>query len=78
LRIYCQYRRKVVFMPAEIKLLNGISVTVEPSGKATGKCRYCGADILWCITPKGRRMPVSRDKEGYYVCHLAVCRERKK
>lgn len=65
-------------MPTEIKLLNGVSVTVEPTGKATGKCKYCRVDILWCITKKGRRMPVSRDTEGNYVCHLAVCREKKK
>lgn len=22
------------------------------------RCRYCGAPIIWCLTTKGRRMPL--------------------
>jgi hypothetical protein len=36
-------------------------------------CRYCGADVLWAITPKGRRMPV--DPEPRPDGNLAVYRD---
>lgn len=29
-----------------------------------GKCRSCGAEIVWAMTEKSRRMPMSRDFES--------------
>lgn len=25
------------------------------------RCRYCGAPIIWCLTEKGRRMPLDAE-----------------
>jgi len=33
------------------------------------RCRSCDKQVLWCITPKGKRMPVDRDG----VSHFATC-----
>lgn len=27
----------------------------------TGKCRSCGAAIIWVLTPKGKRMPLDAE-----------------
>jgi hypothetical protein len=63
---------------SEIELLDGRSVAILPSGRVTGKCKYCGEDILWCITTWGRKIPVSKDRRGHYICHLAVCERKNK
>jgi len=34
-----------------------------------GRCRSCGAGVLWCTTPAGRRAPV--DPDG--ISHFATC-----
>jgi len=64
-------------MAGEIKLKSGVVVTLGSFGKVTGKCKYCGADILWCVTKKGKRMPVAKDANGEYLCHLSECRGKK-
>lgn len=33
------------------------------------RCRSCGAVVLWCTTPAGKRAPVNRDG----VSHFATC-----
>lgn len=34
-----------------------------------GRCRSCLAEILWCITPAGRKAPVDPDGRS----HFATC-----
>ena len=34
-----------------------------------GQCRSCGAPMVWCITPAGKRSPLNRDG----VSHFATC-----
>lgn len=36
-----------------------------------GKCRSCGADIIWTVTEAGKRMPV--DPDG--TSHFATCKD---
>lgn len=39
-------------------------------------CRSCGADILWCITKKGKKMPVDLPPDGSdepTTSHFATC-----
>lgn len=33
------------------------------------RCRSCSAEVMWCITPAGRRAPVDRDGTS----HFATC-----
>ena len=34
-----------------------------------GHCRSCGAEVLWCFTPKGKKAPIDRDGRS----HFATC-----
>jgi hypothetical protein len=38
-----------------------------------GRCRSCGAEILWCLTKTGARSP--HDRDG--VSHFATCPQSK-
>lgn len=40
-----------------------------------GECRSCGEPIIWCITAKGKRMPVDipLDDETCTSSHFATC-----
>lgn len=40
------------------------------------ECRSCGAPILWCITAKGKKMPVDvPTDDGPTTSHFATCPE---
>lgn len=42
-------------------------------------CKYCGASILWCITAKGKKMPVDiLEDEGPTTSHFDTCPEAEK
>lgn len=47
------------------------NVTVD----GTGSCRSCSAAILWCETPKGKKMPVTAKAmdDGTFVAHFSDC-----
>ena len=32
-----------------------------------GHCRSCGAPVLWCVTPAGKRAPVNRDGTSHFA-----------
>lgn len=34
-----------------------------------GRCRSCGVEVLWCLTPKGRKAPLDATGES----HFATC-----
>ena len=34
-----------------------------------GRCRSCGAEILWCLTAAGKKAPIDRDGRS----HFATC-----
>lgn len=34
-----------------------------------GHCRSCRAEVLWCITPAGKRAPIDPDGKS----HFATC-----
>ena len=29
-------------------------------------CRSCGAEVLWCITPAGKKAPINRDGTSHF------------
>ncbi len=40
------------------------------------ECRSCGASILWCITAKGKKMPVDiPEGDEPTTSHFATCPE---
>ncbi len=40
------------------------------------ECRSCGEPIIWCITAKGKKMPVDvPEDDGPTTCHFATCRD---
>ena len=34
-----------------------------------GRCRSCGTEVLWCLTPAGKKAPIDRDGKS----HFATC-----
>ena len=32
-----------------------------------GHCRSCGAEVLWCITPAGKKAPINRDGTSHFA-----------
>lgn len=42
-----------------------------------GECRSCGAPVIWCITKKGKKMPVDPPPGGETATtsHFATCPE---
>jgi hypothetical protein len=47
-----------------------------------GKCRSCGAAIVWMVTSRGKQMPVDAQTVGVPdvkpVSHFATCPQAKK
>lgn len=42
-----------------------------------GECRYCHGPIVWCLTRKGRKMPVDALPPGEVTTsHFDTCPER--
>lgn len=40
------------------------------------ECRSCGAPIIWCITAKGKRMPVDEpENDEPTTSHFATCKD---
>ena len=31
-----------------------------------GHCRSCSADILWCVTPRGKKAPINADGTSHF------------
>lgn len=31
-----------------------------------GRCRSCDAEVLWCLTPAGKRAPLNRDGTSHF------------
>jgi Fe-S cluster biogenesis protein NfuA len=51
-------------------------VYVDQSDLLTGKCRGCGASIIWGTTKNGKNFPISRvlNENIYeYISHFADC-----
>lgn len=40
------------------------------------ECRSCGAPVLWCITAKGKSMPVDVPTEGPTTSHFDTCPQK--
>jgi hypothetical protein len=36
-------------------------------GLDKGKCRSCGAAIVWCLTINGKKSPFVADEKGFFV-----------
>lgn len=49
----------------------GWTVPTDYRPESIGRCRGCGALVLWCATPSGKRSP--HDRDG--VSHFATCPE---
>jgi hypothetical protein len=43
-----------------------LGYTAEPR-EPPAKCRSCGAEILWAVTPKGKRAPLNRDGTSHFA-----------
>ena len=57
--------------------IDGVS-TLEwmvPTGwiadKRVSRCRSCGREVVWCLTPKGKKAPVNIDG----LNHFATCKD---
>lgn len=31
-----------------------------------GHCRSCGAPVLWCLTPRGKKAPINSDGSSHF------------
>lgn len=49
-----------------------ITVTVETPLKWT-KCKRCKKSIIWAVTKNAKKMPITQDNDGDWVCHFANC-----
>ncbi len=57
----------------EVQLQDGHTIVVTVSHKGT--CRSCGEEILWCMTEKGKYMPVDAPEapDEKTISHFATC-----
>jgi len=40
------------------------------------ECRSCGEPIIWCLTARGKKMPVDEpDDDGPTTSHFATCKD---
>ena len=61
----------------------GEAITVKTDSKRRylweitgyGTCRSCGADLYWCVTQNGKKIPVDvpAGQETITVSHFATC-----
>lgn len=47
----------------------GWTIPAGQTPQNVGRCRSCGAEILWCLTAAGRKSPTDRDGTS----HFATC-----
>ena len=40
----------------------GHRTATQIPAEALGRCRSCGADVIWVLTERGRRMPLDREE----------------
>lgn len=63
----------------EIPVATGRERQTTVTYQGPGRCRRgrigCGEAFLWCLTRKGKRMPVNLvpDEKGIYTAHWATC-----
>lgn len=51
---------------AEVPAFVGWTVPEGWTPTNIARCRSCGADVLWCITPKGKHAPVNADGTSHF------------
>lgn len=57
----------------EVTTERGNTFTVTEDGDHS-ECRSCGEPIIWCLTAKGKKMPVDvPDDDGPTTSHFATC-----
>lgn len=57
-----------------IEVLTDRGNTFRVTEEQQSECRSCGAAIIWCLTAKGKRMPVDVSyEEGPTTSHFATC-----
>lgn len=58
-----------------VKADRGFEFYVTEDNQA--ECRSCGAQVLWCVTRKGKKMPVDipASPEEATTSHFATCPE---
>lgn len=60
----------------QIEVLTERGNTFRVTEDNEAECRSCGAPILWCVTVKGKKMPVDISTEGEpTTSHFATCPE---
>ena len=52
---------------AEVEVHND-DVIAKPA-----KCSRCGQEMVWSITSTGKKMPITKDKDGKWISHFADC-----
>ncbi len=60
-----------MFDDDELDELNSAVWTVPEGWRADneGRCRSCGATVMWCWTQNGKKAPIDRDGKS----HFATC-----
>lgn len=58
----------------QIAVIASAGHTFHVTEEDQAECRACGAPILWCITARGKKMPVDMtDDDGPTTSHFATC-----
>ncbi len=63
----------------EIEVMTDRGNTYTVVGGELAACKSCGEPIIWCITRKGKKMPVDvPDDDGPTTSHFATCKDADK
>jgi hypothetical protein len=58
----------------KVRTGNGSFFVCEIDTGEVCECRYCGADIVWATTPKGKKIPLEVEiVDGVTESHFAHC-----
>ena len=50
-----------MFRDDEVPAFVGWTVPEGWTPDNIGRCRSCGAEVLWCLTPRGKKAPLNAD-----------------
>lgn len=60
----------------QIEIVSDRGITFIVTEDSTAECRSCHAPILWCVTARGKKMPVDPPTDDEpTTSHFATCPE---
>jgi len=60
-----------MFPDDEVPAWGGWTIPAGWQPTNLGRCRSCRAEVLWCVTPRGKKAPINADGAS----HFATCPE---